>query len=540
MAKIGFFSLQSRRERRELLCESINFVTIVCFFPYICASVAKIRIFISPKTEFTMTKRIAFILLALVLIPGFFSSLLAQAQISFRSNHEPLNQAFDWAKEKALSFAHDSGDPVGAWYEAALPNREAFCMRDVSHQAIGAELLGLGKHNLNMFRKFAQNISAEKDYCSYWEINRYDKPAPVDYENDRDFWYNLPANFDVIYNAWRLYQWTGDSAYLNEPEFQNFYALSMNEYVDHWDLGADEITTRNRDLHSNEAKRFGSSRGIPTYNEGGRGKTKLGIDLSAALIAGYQAYSKVLKAQGNSSEAEKYAEKALIDQEFLEEFWWDSQRKEYRSIQYEDQSFDYFMVEDNQAYLHYLLYYGAIHDQSRIQQLADAYLDNYPKLIVELKSYLPIIFYENGYSQAANEMLVELCGPENKRRDYPENSYTVIEHIARGLMGIELDAGAKTVSTLSRLASETDWAELRDVPVFSGKISVKHEGHRISTVTNLGQNTIQWSAGIPGEHEFLWVNGKKTKCQKSLDHGRTYSFLVTEIKGGEQVTVGLE
>src|SRR5688572_6463570 len=98
-----------------------------------------------------MTKPFAFSLLAFVLIPGFFSSLFAQSQISFQSNHEPLNQAFAWAKDKALSFAHDSGDPVGPWYEAALPNREAFCMRDVSHQAIGAELLGLGKHNLNMF-----------------------------------------------------------------------------------------------------------------------------------------------------------------------------------------------------------------------------------------------------------------------------------------------------------------------------------------------------------------------------------------------------
>jgi len=31
---------------------------------------------------------------------------------------------------------------VGYWYEAALPGREAFCMRDVSHQSIGAETLG--------------------------------------------------------------------------------------------------------------------------------------------------------------------------------------------------------------------------------------------------------------------------------------------------------------------------------------------------------------------------------------------------------------
>jgi len=180
-----------------------------------------------------------FLFISISLITTFAQ---AQSEVTFKSNNTGLNQAFNWAKNKALSFAHDGSDPVGYWYEAALPNREAFCMRDVSHQAIGAEILGLSKHNANMFQKFAENISAEKDYCSYWEINRYNKPAPVDYENDKDFWYNLPANFDVIYNAHRLYNWTGDKNYLENPAFKKFYSLSMNEYVDHWDLGFDEIT----------------------------------------------------------------------------------------------------------------------------------------------------------------------------------------------------------------------------------------------------------------------------------------------------------
>lgn len=42
-----------------------------------------------------------------------------------------------------LSYAHDGTDSVGYWYEAALPQRETFCMRDVSHQSVGAQILGL-------------------------------------------------------------------------------------------------------------------------------------------------------------------------------------------------------------------------------------------------------------------------------------------------------------------------------------------------------------------------------------------------------------
>ena len=59
---------------------------------------------------------------------------------------------------QALIYANE-GDPVGKWFEAALPGREAFCMRDVSHQAYGALMLGLEEHLFNMMHKFCINIS---------------------------------------------------------------------------------------------------------------------------------------------------------------------------------------------------------------------------------------------------------------------------------------------------------------------------------------------------------------------------------------------
>jgi len=468
----------------------------------------------------------------------FFSNdLFAQAHVTFNSNNTELNNAFEWAKEKALSFAHDGSDPVGYWYEAALPNREAFCMRDVSHQAIGAEILGLSKHNANMFLKFAKNISAEKDYCSYWEINRYNKPAPVDYEDDKDFWYNLPANFDVIYNTWRLYRWTGDKTYLENPAFKKFYSLSMNEYVDHWNLGFDRITTRNREMHSSAASRFGINRGIPTYNEGGRGETILGIDMSASIIAAFRAYSEILKQSGQSAEAKKYFQKAEKEQQFLDEFWWDTSKQEYRSIQYADKTFDYFMVENNQAYLHYLLYYNAIDDQSKIKKLTEDYRANYQKLIVELKSYLPIIFYENGYTKLATEMIIDLCSPENKRRDYPENSFTIIEHVTRGLMGIEVDASLNLVTTISRLEAEDDWAEINNVPLLSNKITVRHAGNNKTTFTNNMGSPVTWRARIQGKHKHVYVNGIKTKSTMTRVHGKEYTSYDLLVNEGESVIV---
>ncbi len=96
-------------------------------------------------------------------------------------------------------------------------------MRDIAHQSIGGEILGLSNHNYNMMIKFAENISASKDWCTYWEINKNDKPAPVDYFNDEQFWYNLPSNFDVVQACFKLYEWTGNKEYLYNPVFINFY-----------------------------------------------------------------------------------------------------------------------------------------------------------------------------------------------------------------------------------------------------------------------------------------------------------------------------
>src|SRR5690242_6214185 len=73
-----------------------------------------------------------------------------RAELTFRTSDKSLQAAFDWARAQALSYVSAGGDPVGDWYEAALPGREAFCMRDLSHQAMGAHALGLHPQNRNM------------------------------------------------------------------------------------------------------------------------------------------------------------------------------------------------------------------------------------------------------------------------------------------------------------------------------------------------------------------------------------------------------
>ncbi len=126
-----------------------------------------------------------------------------------KSSDKKLVQAFQWAKSQALAYAHDGSDPVGPWYEAALPGRDSFCMRDVSHQTTGAAALGLYPENRNMLERFAAAVSPGRDWAGYWEIDKFGHPSAADYLSDEDFWYNLPANFDLLDSIVRMWRWNG-------------------------------------------------------------------------------------------------------------------------------------------------------------------------------------------------------------------------------------------------------------------------------------------------------------------------------------------
>ena len=95
--------------------------------------------------------------------------------------------------------------------------------------------------------------------CSYWEIDKWDRPAPVDYKNDRDFWYNLTANFDVLDACWRQFLWTGDAAYLEDPAFLDFYRLTVEDYIQAWDKDGDGVPEHRPEY---------GYRGLGSYDEG--------------------------------------------------------------------------------------------------------------------------------------------------------------------------------------------------------------------------------------------------------------------------------
>lgn len=463
----------------------------------------------------------------------FFSAAIAQQKgVRFTSSDKDLERAFNWAREMALHYKGKTGDPVGPWYESALPPRDAFCMRDVSHQCIGAEILGLSAENNNMFNLFASNISASKNWCSYWEINKWAKPAPEDYRNDKEFWYNLPANFDVLYATWRLYRWTGDTHYISDPVFVRFQEKSVSEYIDSWVLSADSLLKRpahpNAPLPYNEDDSFDRCRGLPSYSEGVH-NVKTGVDLVAALYRGLLTYSEILLKKGQKKKAAVYAQKAEQYRHHLEADWWDEKEARYYSYLSNDGKFG---KEEGETFL---LWFDALKDSARMRKTIEHIASM--NWNMENTSYLPLIFYRTGYWDKGRAYILYLSDPSTARREYPEVSFGVIEGIVQGLMGVTPDASSGTISTIYK-SNGTHNAAIRQLPLLHTTIDITHLSKQQSIMINTGPQSFKWKAMFYGTYKRVYANGHLLPVKKGTDsQQKEISIVETTVKPGQKVSI---
>lgn len=468
--------------------------------------------------------------------------------ITFNSSDSDLNKVFLWAKNQALAYAF-TGDPVGLWYEAALPGREAFCMRDVSHQAMGAHFLGLASHTKNMLYKFAQNISDSKDWCSLWEINSYAKPPLVDYLNEAEFWYNLPANFDILDCCYRMYILTGDQTYFNDPVFLNFYEKTVYDYVQRWDLGIDKILKRQRLMNTHglldTKRRFMMARGIPGYNEGDPGYI-LATDLVVTERAAFLAYARFQQLRGNDEEAQKFLVKTQELDSFLNTTWWDNQKHQFYTHLNEKHELT------NQGPDQSILYWYGIIDSAKLRATIKGVVNNLPKGPVsgiEGQSHLPEILYK--YDEAGSAYKQLLYVSNNERREYPEASFSSVGALVSGLMGIELEVYPpsdairnggyvdRIIATKSRLTDKTAWAEITHVIIRKNDISVRHDGVNKTTIKNNSGPAVIWKARFPGSFDSLYANDSIIKATNgsAFPGGPKMSWVNLTVAPGVSFTV---
>lgn len=464
------------------------------------------------------TRIAAALCIALGLNTAFGATLPQEGKaLKFHSSDKQLEKTFHWARSMALSYVHDGSDPVGLWYEAALPGREAFCMRDVCHQSVGAQILGLAPHNKNMLARFVENISEGRDWCSYWEIDRHNRPAPIDYKNDREFWYNLCANPDVVQACLKMYEWTGDKDYLEDPRFTNFYDKSLDEYVTRWQLSPEEIMSRPRFMNQPEDfdpdNSFHACRGLASYVENFHGLS-VGVDLIASLYAGYTAHARMALLNGQKKRARKDRKTATAYQNLLDTRWWDAAGNRYQT----------FWTEERRFYrgegIPFLLWFGAVERPERIRASVEDILGK--EWNVENLSAFPTLLYRYGYLPEAYRILTSL--PHVDRKEYPEVSFATIEGIVCGAAGVLPSASESSVRTCYKLADKGQDIEIENLPMFGGHVTLKHSGAAESYLENHTGRDIIWKAAFMGIRP-------KVKAGK-----RTYKTRLTKDAKGNMIS----
>ena len=457
------------------------------------------------------------------------------SSLEFHSSNAILNQSFAWAKKQALAYVRPANDTIGPWYEAALPGRNAFCMRDVSHQTEGAAALGLFAANRNMLDRFALSAAPSRNWAAYWEIDGKGQPSTADYRSDEDFWFNLPANFDVLDAIVRMWRWTGDDAYRNDPGLQQFFRKTLTDYITQWQLQPDTILTRPRIANRRlEKGTFVNARGIPSYNEGPKDFI-LGTDLLAAEYRAIRSYQEIAATPADIHLAEQLQTTADAMQQILETVGWSPEQGHFNgAIQANRQGHG---SADTMV-----LYFGAVKDEEHLRGALD-YVANpaYWKIInIEEESYVPTVLFRYGRTDAAYRVLLDLSDPAKPRREYPEVSYAVVAALISGAMGIEpAHAGAGyDVQSLPQPMNKGDDVSVASLPVRGNVLDLSQHGDIMQRLTNRKGPVLRWRAEFLGTEQRLMVDGKPVRAgHETFPGGKSISWTIVHLPPGSSVTV---
>jgi hypothetical protein len=454
----------------------------------------------------------------------------ASSPLGFTSTNASLQQSFEWAKKQALAYNRSGAGSIGPWYEAALPGRNAFCMRDVSHQTEGAAALGLRAANRNMVYRFAQSAAKQRDWAAYWEIDDNGRPSPADYLSDTDFWFNLPANFDVLDAIVRMWRWTDDDTYRDDPAFRHFFRISMGDYIKAWQLTPETLLKRPRIANQRQAEgRFVHSRGIPSYTEGSSDFI-FGSDLLASEYRAIRSFTEIAANASDRKFAQEMQPTADSIQALLERVAWSKTQQHYLWTIHAD-------LTGTGSGDAFVLYFGAAKNPAHIRGALD-YLSSpryWKHINIEEESYIPLTLFRYDRNDAAYQVLADISSPQKARREYPEVSYSVIETITSGVMGLEPGRHDDTfdVRTLSRLPSDHDRATLSAVSIRKNKLDISHTGRSSTRLTNVSGPAVRWRAAFYGRVSRLHVDGEAVAANHStLAAGAVISWVNVTVPSG--------
>ncbi|MFJ5262492.1 hypothetical protein ACIQAC_18700 [Streptomyces sp. NPDC088387] len=478
------------------------------------------------------------------------------------SSDPQVVEMFDWAKKKANSYVQLPGTvgPVNvdeyqtggngsaeytSTYWAGYSNRSAYYSRDMTHQLAGAQLLGLNTENRTMLRSYAQSSTAEHKYFPVWAVNFDAKTyLSIDYKSPDNYVREVPAVFELVEKAAQAYLWSGDRRYVDDPVLWDFYLKSTEEFID-----LHNSAKPNGRVKVAEGTGHGIFQGAASYNEqDGDGLAEAGDGIAAQYQA-YLAVAVLARGKGDMALARKYDRRAADLKAYYNDEWsgrgsgadmvrayttsgepvtgWGKENSVFVPLKQ--------ILEPgprNEAYLDYI----------EQEELGPQGSPN-----IESTTYLPDMLFKNNRNDTAWWWMQRIYGQRdaqhiNSRQgpngDYPEVSFTLVSQTVEGLMGIAPNAGERTVTTQSRLPSGMKWLRSADVPVGNDTVTVRHDGHTRSTLTNNARKgSYRWEARFTGVHKRIKVNGVPQHVRTKKVNGVTYTYATPTVRAGATVVV---
>lgn len=499
--------------------------------------------------------------------------------ISLKSDNKEIEEAFNWAVDKALSWKmtgksgdinrHERGEGLGFQanvpylpsYWAGYAHRSAYYIRDFAHQIDGAHLVGMDEENFAMMEKFAEYTTVDKKWYSWWALNfdgsvfTLDAPNPPgtetykDYPSDfvntpgESFVREIPAMFELVEKAWKSYLWTGDPRYIENAKLWNMYEKVVTEFVILHDADENGIPEGHGNIFEGSA----------TYNEADIYPLEAG-DAIAAQYQAYLAYGAFLSEKKLSKRANEQMKKATKLKDYFNTNWSVVERTELYSCAITSSGEKYPLFnketswfipmklltepgERNDIYLDYIS-----------EQLGDGVGTSNPKkgspANIEAYTYLPDTYFAYGRIDEAWKWMKYIIDQKDKPHvvtkqgkngDYPEVSFTLVSQVVEGLMGIEPDAANHTISTIPRLPSEIDHLNLERLKIGDHTIAVYQSADKTEITYSMGEQSLTAKIRFYGSHEFISVNGKKIKAKQAQLNGETFSFITVDLKSEEKV-----
>ncbi|HZX08736.1 hypothetical protein [Kribbella sp.] len=363
-----------------------------------------------------------------------------------------VEDAFAWARDRALAWVQTGNGNLPSYW-AGYPSRPMFYSRDVCHQAAGAHLLGLDSENFAMFRHFARSATPARKWFPIWAFHFDGRIAALDYHDDEHFVREIPAVFDLTYRALEQYDWTGDRRWIDDPDLAAYYRHSTDEFVAAHDSDGDGIPEA-----GGTADIF---LGTATYNE----------REAPLLIAGDGLATQyaVLRKLGRHAEADK------IRRTYEE--WWNGDHFA-RGITKDGLDFDWGLESHTLVPLFGLS--GTGERAERFLDYLEEQMESAPPQNIESFSYWPEFLFDHGRDESAWRWTKHLI---DSRDDYPEISFTVVEHLVAGLLGLRPDAPNGALAITSHLPAEVGNLIVDNLPLGAWTLRIHQEGKHATEVT---------------------------------------------------------